>query len=99
MIYRYKIILIFAIIVTGVCFYTSVIAQSGLCTGNTPFFQVDLTGNPNGTWVSNPPVTRDGFCCGTSNPDRCIEFEITLDPSAVAINFNIASGALPAGSM
>ncbi|MFH0892814.1 MAG: PKD domain-containing protein [Bacteroidota bacterium] len=74
-------------------------AQSGLCSGNTPFFAVDLTGNPNGTWVSSPPVSRDGLCCGASSPDVCIEFEITLDPSAIAINFQIASGAIPPGAM
>ena len=74
-------------------------AQSGLCDANTPFFQVNLVGNPNGTWVSNPPIIRNGFCCGSSGSNRCIEFQITLDPSAVAINFQIASGALPSGSM
>ena len=74
-------------------------AQSGLCDAITPFFQVDLTGNPNGSWISAPPVVRDGLCCGNTNPDRCIEFEITLDPSAIAINFDIASGAIPSGSM
>ncbi len=79
--------------------FTELNAQSGLCTDITPFFQVDLTGNPNGTWVSDTAVARQGLCCGNTNPDVCIEFEILLDASAVAINFNIASGAVPGGSM
>jgi len=73
-------------------------AQSGSCTGATPYFQVNLVGNPNGTWVSNPPVSRGGACC--TPPDaNCIEFGITLDPSAVAVNFAIASGAVPTGAL
>ncbi len=75
------------------------IAQSGLCDPLTPFYIADLTNIPNGTWVSAPPVQRNGNCCGTSSPDRCIEFEITLAPNVVAINFNIASGAIPPGAM
>jgi hypothetical protein len=74
-------------------------AQSGLCDPTTPFFQVNLVGNPNATWVSAPPVSRNGNCCNTTAPDKCIEFEITLDPSALAINFDIASGAVPPGGM
>ncbi|PLW95187.1 MAG: hypothetical protein C0592_00560, partial [Marinilabiliales bacterium] len=73
-------------------------AQSGLCDPGVPFYTCDLTGQPNGTWVS-PPDVRTGFCCGAVNPDRCIEFEITLDPGTVAINFDIASGAVPPGAM
>jgi gliding motility-associated-like protein len=74
-------------------------AQSGLCDSITPFFTVNLTGNPSGTWVSSPPVARAGLCCTNTSPDRCIEFSITLDPQAVAINFQIASGAVPPGAM
>ncbi|MBN2728096.1 MAG: hypothetical protein JXR53_02640, partial [Bacteroidales bacterium] len=73
-------------------------AQSGLCDPGVPFYTCDLTGQPNGTWVS-PSDARSGNCCGTSAPDRCIEFEITLDPATVAINFNIASGAVPPGAL
>ncbi len=75
-----------------------VYGQSGLCDPTVPFFQVDLTGQPNGTYIS-PLVSRNDNCCGTSNPDRCIEFEITLDPATIAINFTIAVGAVPSGSM
>lgn len=75
-----------------------VYGQSGLCDPTVPFFQVDLTGQPNGTYIS-PLVVRNDNCCGTTNPDRCLEFEITLDPGTIAINFTIASGAVPPGSM
>ena len=76
----------------------SVSFAQGPCSPSTPVFNVNLTGNPNGTWVSTA-VPRAGNCCGTSSPDRCIEFIIILDPAAVAINFQIASGAVPPGAM
>lgn len=68
------------------------------CGPNTPTFVVDLTGNPAATWVS-PSVVRDDNCCGTTAPDNCIKFIITLDPSAVGINFTISSGAVPPGAL
>ncbi len=74
-------------------------AQTCDCTPNTPFYVVDLTGNPSGTWTSSPPMVRAGSCCGSTPPDRCISFMVYLDSTAVAINFNIASGAVPGGSM
>ena len=73
--------------------------QSGLCTEETPFYEVNLQGNPGGTWVSSPPIIRDGSCCGSQFPDRCIEFEILLDSNTVAINFEIVSGAVPGGAL
>jgi len=68
------------------------------CGPTTPTFTVNLTGNPNGTWIS-PVVVRDDTCCGTSAPDKCIQFIITLDPAAQGISFNIYSGAVPPGAM
>ena len=69
------------------------------CTGDTPFFTVDLTGNPAGVWVS-PAVVRDGSCCGGgANQVNCIELSITLDPGAEGIIFNVASGANPGGAL
>jgi len=77
----------------------TVSAQSGLCDPITPFYSVNLSGNASGTWVSSPPIQRQGNCCGTTSPDVCIEFQITLAPTAVAISFNIASGAVPPGAL
>jgi gliding motility-associated-like protein len=71
-------------------------SQSG-CV-NVPSFSIDLTGNPNGTWVS-PPVIRANQCCGLSNPERCVEFIITLDPATEALSLDIISGAVPGGAL
>jgi hypothetical protein len=40
-------------------------AQSGLCDPATPFFVVDLSASPGGTWIS-PSTVRNDNCCGTS---------------------------------
>ncbi|MBI3136138.1 MAG: HYR domain-containing protein [Bacteroidetes bacterium] len=82
--------------ITGIA--NQLIAQVPTCGTNVPFFQVDLTGQPEGEWIS-PSHSRLGNCCGTSSPDRCTSFEIILDPNAAMINFEIASGAIPPGSM
>lgn len=69
------------------------------CTTNTPFFTVDLTGSPSGTWIS-PSVSRNGSCCGGgANQTNCIELMITLDPGAEGIIFNVESGANPGGAL
>lgn len=74
-------------------------AQSGLCDPSTPFYSVDLTGDPSEQWVSDPRVSRSGLCCGSSWPDRCIEFEVRLHAGATAILFEIVEGAIPQGAM
>lgn len=68
------------------------------CGPGVPVFTVNLTGNPNGTWNS-PFVIRNDNCCGTTPPDRCVEFIITLDPNATGITFNITAGAVPGGAL
>lgn len=68
------------------------------CDSITPSFAVDLSASPNLTWTS-PLVARDGNCCGTSNPDKCLEFIITLAPDAIAVNFQITGGAVPPGAL
>lgn len=75
----------------------AVLAQAG-CGPLVPTFTVNLTGSPNGSWIS-PVIVRDDNCCGTSNPDVCVQFIITLDPTAQGILFNIYSGAVPPGAM
>lgn len=95
---KYRLIQI--VFVICVAAYSNVVyGQSGLCDPTVPYYECNLSGQPAGSWISNPPVVRKGNCCGTTAPDRCIEFKITLDPSAIAINFNIASGAVPGGAM
>lgn len=83
-------------------FLLQIIISNGLvaqyCNSGVPSFTVNLSGNPNSTWIS-PNVIRNDNCCGTSSPDRCVQFIITLHPGAVGINFSIASGAVPSGAM
>jgi gliding motility-associated-like protein len=72
------------------------------CAGGTPTFVVDLSGNPDTSWVSDP-AERDGSCC--LPPDNnCVQFALTLDSSAIGINFFIPGGtggcgASPSGSL
>lgn len=68
------------------------------CDSLTPTFNVDLTAAPNMSWVS-PIIARNGSCCGSTNPDKCLEFVITLHPASAAIVFNFASGAVPPGAL
>lgn len=85
---------LFLIFISGLA-----IAQpSGNCSPNTPYYNVDLSASPNGTWTSLP-FPRVGNCCGTVAPDKCLEFKITLSPLAVAINFQIVAGAVPPGAL
>lgn len=74
---------------------TRVFAQP--CSG-APSFTIDLTGNPDSTWTSIS-VIRSGYCCGSLDPDRCIEFILTLDSNSTGIRFDISSGALPPGAL
>ncbi len=73
-------------------------AFAQLCDSITPTFMVDLSYDPNANWIS-PNVNRDGNCCNTTNPDKCIEFVITLHPDAEGIIFDIFSGAIPPGAL
>lgn len=73
-----------------------VLAQD--CDDNVPHFDVDLSGAPNDVFFS-PAVQREGNCCGTSHPDRCISFSITLHEDAVGIIFDICEGAVPPGAL
>ncbi|MDT8411880.1 MAG: PKD domain-containing protein [Vicingaceae bacterium] len=68
------------------------------CNAGVPTFNVNLTGNPDSVWAS-PFVVRNDNCCGTSNPDKCVQFIVTLDPLAAGISFNIIGGAVPPGAL
>jgi len=68
------------------------------CGPGVPGFNVNLTGNPDSVWTS-PNIARNGNCCTSSPPDRCVDFIITLDPGAAGISFNIISGAIPGGAL
>src|SRR5687767_7539662 len=68
------------------------------CDPSTPTFNVNLTGNPSGAWIS-PSIQRSGYCCSAAGSDVCIEFMVTLDPLSTGINFQIVSGAVPPGAL
>jgi gliding motility-associated-like protein len=88
---RLKLLLIFFLFDFGL----EVFAQ---CGPTVPTFTVDLTGSPGGSWTS-PFVQRNGNCCGTTAPDKCVDFVITLDAAAVGITFDIIDGAVPGGAL
>jgi large repetitive protein len=71
---------------------------AGQCGPGTPTMIANLTGAPDSVWVS-PLVQRADNCCGTTPPDKCVKFIITLDPAAQGITFSIASGAVPPGAL
>ena len=71
---------------------------SQYCDSLVPSFAVDLSASPIMNWIS-APIVRDGNCCGTTSPDQCLEFVITLNAGAIAVSFDIASGAVPPGAL
>ena len=89
---------VFAILFFLGIFNTDIYGQVN-CTGDTPFFQVDLSASPTATWLSTS-VVRDGECCGGgADQVNCIEVEVTLHPDAQGIIFDVASGANPGGAL
>ncbi|MEM1320597.1 MAG: PA14 domain-containing protein, partial [Bacteroidota bacterium] len=71
-------------------------AQSGICDPSTPFEQADLSSDPSSSWISSN-VMRSGTCCGGST-SGCVEFELTLHPNAIGIQFDILSGTSASGN-
>jgi hypothetical protein len=65
------------------------------CQTHVPHFYVNLSGNPDSTWVS-PSIGRQGLCCKAKSPDRCISFSVMIDENTIGIFFLI-DGATPPG--
>ncbi len=86
------------ILVLLLTIFTTNFLFSQNCGPGVPSIVVDLSASPDTTWIS-PYVQRNDNCCGTSSPDKCVEFIITLNPGSQGINFDIYSGAIPTGSM
>src|ERR1041385_1752876 len=82
----------------GIMLLTALSLFAQPCDPLTPTFNVNLTGNPSGAWIS-PSIQRVGYCCAAAGSDVCIEFMVTLDPQSTGINFNIVSGAVPPGAL
>ncbi len=83
----------FAALVICLLVNSPLIAQP--CTGGTPSFTLNLTGNNDSVWTS-PNTGRAGTCCGSSN---CVEFNVVIDPNSTGIQIDIISGAIPSGSL
>jgi large repetitive protein len=79
-------------------FLISAAAHAQLCDPTTPNFNVNLVGQPGGTWTSTA-VQRVGHCCSASGSEKCIQFIVMLDSNATAIRFDVISGALPGGAL
>lgn len=70
------------------------------CTSNVPTIVIDLSANPDTSWVMyevNAP-NRLGQCCGAPTNQDCIRFEITLHPDAAGVFFDY-DGAAAYGSL
>ena len=77
---------------------SSVRAQVPGCDSLVPVFNIDFTAaTSDSTWLS-PSVSRNGNCCGTLPPDRCVLFVITVGNNTVALTFNMYC-SLPSGSI
>lgn len=70
---------------------------SAQCMPTVPSFTINLTGSPAGVWTS-PNISRNDQCCGVTNPDQCVFFNLTLDPNSAGIQIDMI-GADPAGSL
>lgn len=68
------------------------------CDPVTPTYTVNLSANPDSVWTS-PNIQRDGYCCGASGSDVCIEINLTLSANASGIQLDIPSGAVPGGAL
>lgn len=73
-------------------------AMSQYCDSLVPTFEVDLSSSTTLQWIS-PDTSRNGNCCGTTSPDKCVEFDLLLHPDATGIVFDIYSGAVPPGAL
>ncbi len=78
------------------CLITSatVYSQSGSCDPATPFFVVDMTGDPDSVFTQiNGSKVRNLECCGLTSTD-CIEFEVTIDENSTGISFEAIGAGL-----
>lgn len=68
------------------------------CNADVPFFILDLSNNPDSTYIS-PEIVRTGQCCGDAINQNYVSFYVTLNPNVAMIEIGIAPGyADPGGS-
>jgi gliding motility-associated-like protein len=81
-------------------FSGAVKAQSQLpeCQSSVPFFNLNLSADPDSTYVT-PEITRNGQCCGASSSQNFVSFYVTLHPDVAMVEIGIMPGyADPGGS-
>lgn len=57
--------------------------------------KVDLRGRPSGVY-DTAGLVRSSKCCGSNS---CVQFDVHLDPQAIAFKVELFSGAIPGGSL
>ncbi|MBI3501119.1 MAG: PKD domain-containing protein [Bacteroidetes bacterium] len=60
----------------------------GNCDGTVPVYTVDFSKNSDTTVILSVGP-RNGLCCGASSPDKCIKFNITVNPKTTQLGFNV----------
>ncbi|MGB0166587.1 MAG: hypothetical protein ACPF8V_07000, partial [Luteibaculum sp.] len=68
------------------------------CDSDVPLIEVDLSSNPDTTWLV-PDIQRNGTCCDAAKNAPCVLFNITLHPDATGIAFDVCEGAKPSGAL
>ncbi len=63
--------------------------------GSCSPISVDLRGQPSGVFDTSGLI-RSNNCC---NKNNCVQFDVQLDPQAIAFKVEITSGAVPGGSL
>ena len=61
-----------------------------------PSYKVDLSGNPDGVFVS-PPMVRSGNTCNAGPTERCLSFTVLLDRDAEGLVLEQIAGEKPIG--
>ena len=72
-------------------------SQNPSCGALVPYFYVNFTGSPAGTWTS-PNISRVDQCCGVPGSEQCISFDVLLDLNAAGIQIDM-TGADPSGAL
>jgi hypothetical protein len=80
------------------CISLFVLASAGLlrsqsCDSLVPTFAIDLSSKADSLWIS-PATLRNGNCCGTIAPDKCIAFDVQISPAAIGVTVNVYAGPI-----
>jgi large repetitive protein len=75
-----------------ICVFGCIKSVQAQCGSTVPSYTVNLSNNDDSTWTS-ASVSRAGNCCLTTSPVNCINFSVTLAPTAAGIIFNLSGGA------